>query len=390
MGTIKVGMSASLTGQFRVQGKQALAGLRAWADDVNRSGGLVIDRRDSGWPIAVVHHDDQSQPDCVRQVTSRLIKQDAVDLLFGPYSSVLSMAAAEVAEEHQRVFWNQGGASDNIYQQGFAWTVGVLTPASGYLEGFLPLVRQVAPSAARVGIIRAYPGAFPQAVTSTVHRQAKALGFRVNYLHEYSPSITDFSSVLEEVKGARLDVLVAVGRIGNDIQLAHQMAATRTGIKAVAVVATPIQQFWDALGEGAQGFIGPSQWEQSVHLPSDYGPSTASVMASLRNHSVSQNFGQNSGQHPGPIDYPMAQAYAAGLVAQASVERASSLENRELRHRAGEMDISTFYGRFKIEPNTGKQIGRSTLLVQWQKGEKVVLWPPEQAKGQLVYPWPKG
>ncbi len=383
-------MSASLTGQFSVQGKQALAGLQAWANDVNRSGGLIIDRPDAGWPITVVHHDDQSQPDRTRQVTTRLIKQDAVDLLFGPYSSVLSMAAAEVAEEHQRVHWNQGGASDNIYQQGFSWTVGVLTPASGYLEGFLSLARQVDPSAARVGIIRAYPGAFPLAVSSTVHRQAKELGFQMNYLREYSPSITDFSSILEEVRGARLDVLVAVGRIGNDIQFAHQMATTWTGTKAVAVVATPIQQFWDALGEGAQGFIGPSQWEQSAHFPSNYGPSTASVMASLRNHSVSQNFGPNSGQNPGPIDYPMAQAYAAGLVAQACVAQAGSLEPGELRHRAGEMDISTFYGRFKIEPDTGRQIGRSTLLVQWQEGRKVVLWPLEQSQGQLVYPWPKG
>ncbi len=376
--TLKAGMPASLTGQFSVQGKQALAGLQAWADDVNRSGGLIVDRPDVPWPVAVFHHDDQSQPDRARHVTSRLIEQDAVDLLFGPYSSVLSLAAAGVAEEHQRVFWNQGGAADDIYQRGFRWTVGVLTPASSYLGGLLPLVRQADPAASQIGIIRAYPGAFPKAVSSTVHRQAKGLGFQVSYLREYPPSLTDFFGILEEVRVHRLDVLVAVGRIANDIQLARQLATTQTGIKAAAVVATPIQQFHDALGEDAQGFIGPSQWESEVHYPSDYGPSAESVSASLRR------------QSSGLVDYPMAQAYAAGLVAQACVEQAGSLEDAELRKTASSLDISTFYGRFKIEPDTGKQIGRSTLLVQRQDGKKVVLWPPEQAQGRLVYPWPKG
>lgn len=371
-------MPASLTGQFSVQGKQALAGLQAWADDVNRSGGLIVERPDMRWPVAVVHYDDQSKPDRARQIASRLIEQDAVDLLFGPYSSVLSLAAAGVAEEHQRVFWNQGGASDNIYQQGYKWTVGVLSPASGYLAGLLPLVRQADPAAAKIGIIRAYPGAFPKAVSSTVHRQAPKLGFQVNYLREYPASLTDFSAILEEVRGAGLDVLVAVGRIANDIQLAQQLARSWAGIKAAAVVATPIQQFHDALGEDAQGFIGPSQWEQETRQPSDYGPPAESVLASLNSHSS------------GLIDYPMAQAYAAGLVAQACVEQAGSLDDVELRETAANLDISTFYGRFKIEPDTGEQIGRSTLLVQWQDGKKVVLWPPEQAQGGLVYPWPRG
>lgn len=371
-------MAASLTGQFCVQGKQALAGLQAWAVGVNRSGGLIVDRPDTHWPVAIVYHDDQSQPERARNLTSRLIQQDAVDLLFGPYSSVLSLAAAGVAEEHRRVFWNQGGAADDIYQQGFRWTVGVLTPASGYLDGLLPLVRQADPSASKIGIIRAYPGAFPKAVSSTVERQAKDLGFQVNYLREFPPSLTDFSGILEEVRGEGLDVLVAVGRIPNDINLAQQIATTRTGIKAVAVVATPIQQFQDALGVNAQGFIGPSQWEPEAYYPSNYGPSTESVLSFLKS--------QNSGF----VDYPMAQAYAAGLVAQACVEQAGSLEDAKLRETASNLDISTFYGRFKIQPDTGKQIGRSSLLVQWQDGNKVVLWPREQAQGRLVYPWPNG
>ena len=52
----------------------------------------------------------------------------------------------------------------------------------------------------------------------------------------------------------------------------------------------------------------------------------------------------------------MAQAYAAGLVAQRCVEQAGTLEDQVLRETAGKLDFSTFYGRFRIDPITGRQV----------------------------------
>jgi branched-chain amino acid transport system substrate-binding protein len=366
----------SLSGEFQVQGRQALAGLQTWADDVNRSGGLTVDPRGRRLPVVMVYYDDASKSDSARQATDRLITRDKVDLLFGPYSSVLSRAAAEVAEAHQRLLWNQGGASDNIYQQGFRWLVGVLTPASGYLAGLLPLVRQADPGATTIGLIRAYPGAFPWAVSSAVHQQARSLGFQATYIREYPPTLKDFSNVLEEVKGIAPEVLVVVGRVSNDLQFARQLVKRPLGLKAVAVVAAPIHQFQEALGEGVEGFIGPSQWEPVSNDAPDYGPSAREVLESFQRRGHS------------PVDYPMAQAYAAGVVAQMCVERAGTLENQMLRETASKLDFSTFYGRFKVEPDTGRPVGRSTLMVQWQRGRKLVIWPPELSQAPLVYPWP--
>ena len=334
-----------------------------------------MDHRSRRLPVSVVYYNDASESDPARQATDRLITRDKVDLLFGPYSSVLSRAAAEVAESHQRLFWNQGGASDDIYQQGFRWLVGVLTPASEYLAGLLPLVRQADPGAATIGLVRAYPGAFPRAVSSAVHRQATSLGFRATYIREYPPILNDFSNVLEEVKGVAPEVLVVVGRVSNDLQFAQQLVKRPLSLGAVAVVAAPIHQFKKALGDGVEGFIGPSQWEPVDSYPHDYGPSAREVLESFlrRGH--------------GTVDYPMAQAYAAGVVAQMCVERAGTLEDQMLRETASKLDFVTFYGRFIIEPNTGRQVGRSTMIVQWQGGRKVVVWPPELSQAPLVYPW---
>ena len=373
--TIKVGMPVSLSGQFQVQGMQALAGLQAWAEDTNRAGGVKVGHSDAGRLISIVYYDDASKTAQARQTTERLITSDRVDLLFGPYSGVLALASVQVAEGHGKLLWNQGGASDTIYQRGFKWVVGVLTPASRYLEEWLPLVRGADPNADSLAIVRASTGAFPKAVVSTVESQAGQLGFRISLLREFEPSINDFNAVLDEVERVRPDLLLGVGRIQNDLLLAGQLARRGLGLKGVAVVAAPIQQFRDHLGEAADGFVGPSQWEASGSHRTDYGPSSAEVMASLR------------GKGHRTVDYPMVQAYAAGLVAQRCIEEAGTLEDSALREVAERLDFSTFYGRFKIDPVTGAQLGRSTVLVQWQQGRKVIVGPSDQRQAPMVYPW---
>ena len=373
---LRVGISASLSGQFQVQGRQALAGLQAWAADVNQAGGIALGKGSSKSKVSVIHHDDSGKPDLAKQATQRLISQDKVDLLFGPYSGVLTRAAAKVAEQFQKVIWNQGGAADDIYQQGHRWVVGVLTPASQYLAGLLPLVRDADPAAASVGIVRAKTGAFARAIAQELQRQADDLGFHACYVREYPASLDDFSGIVEEIREAGPDVLVSVGRIHNDLKFAQALVRRPIQLRAAAVVAAPIQQFRDALGDGVEGFIGPSQWEPACQYPHDYGPSAEHVLQSLTR------------QDQGPVDYPMAQAYAAGLVAQRCLEHAGSLDDGALRQAAADLDFSTFYGRFKIDPATGRQVGRSTLLVQWQQGRKVILWPPEQRQATLVHPWP--
>ena len=130
------------------------------------------------------------------------------------------------------------------------------------------------------------------------------------------------------------------------------------------------------LGEEAEGFLGPSQWEETCLYQRDYGPATGEVLASLRQHGLLH------------IDYPMVQAYAACLVVQRCLEAAGTVEDRALRAAARTLDFSTFFGRFKIDPDTGRQTGHAAVIVQWQGGRKVIVWPPEQRQARLSYPWP--
>jgi branched-chain amino acid transport system substrate-binding protein len=370
---LKIGMAVSLSGQFRVQGRQALSGLQAWTDDVNRAGGIRVSSK-SPIPVSLVYYDDASSKSQVCRATERLITSDRVDILLGPYSSVLTQGAAEVAEKHEKLLWNQGGAADSIYHRGYRWIVGILTPASEYLTGLLPLLRQANLKASKVAIIRSASGQFPRAVCSGVQHVASELGCDVS-LWDYLRPVTAFTELLDRVEALQPDILLGVGRIQDDLLLACELAGRRLELGAVVLVAAGIQQFHDVLGEESEGFLGPTQWEASSHHRHQYGPAAPQVLKSLLQHGS------------GTVDYPMVQAYAGALVAQRCIEAAETVVDADLRSMAGTLDFSTFYGRFRIDPETGRQTGHSALIVQWQQGRKVVVWPPEQMTGRLVYPW---
>ena len=372
---ITVGMAVSLTGQFSGQGIQALAGARAWVQDCNSEGGIYVASAGRKLLLRLTHYDDESAPGVAAALTERLILEDRVDLLLGPYSSVLNMAAAPVAERHRRVLWNHGGASDGINQQGYRWTVSILTPASTYLHGVIGLVTETDPEAHRLAILYSVRGSFPKTVASGVKAYALEKGFQVVYSASYRPPLDDFSPWLDEMAEKEPDVVIGVGRIQDDLALARQIAERPFQARMIAVVAAGIGQFHEELGGLATGFLGPSQWEPGADYAPDYGPSAREL---ARRHDM---FGPRGG------DYAMAQAYAAGLVAQRCVEESGSLQNQALREVASRLDLTTFYGRFKLEAGTGLQVGRSVVIVQWQGDGKRVVWPPELRQAAPIFPF---
>ena len=63
--------------------------------------------------------------------------------------------------------------------------------------------------------------------------------------------------------------------------------------------------------------------------------------------------------------------------------RAGSLADAALRATAAQLAVTTLYGGFKLDPGSGAQIGHEVLVVQWQGGQKRIVWPPEQAEADL-------
>lgn len=361
MQAIRVGMTAALSGRYRLPGQQALLGAQTWVEATNQAGGLWLASAQARLPLHFTWYDDASDPAQCAHLTERLLTHDQVAILLGPYSSGLALRAAEVAERYRTVLWNHGGASEAIYSRGYAWVVGILSPPSTYFHSVIDYARQTLPQATHLAMAHSTAGAFPKDIAAGAVQYAQQHGLTTS-VYPYPAGTADFSALLTQLARQAPTVLLSVGRIEDDLRFAAQYVQQPMPAVLVGLIVTPMTLFRDTLGTAAEHFVGPSQWEPDVLTPPDYGPTATDVLARLL------------ARHSAGVDYPMAQAYAGGVIAQRCLAMAGSLDQTALRQAAAALRCTTFYGHYAIDVQTGRQVGHRMPVVQWQQGRKVVLW----------------
>jgi branched-chain amino acid transport system substrate-binding protein len=376
MTALTVGVALSQTGMYALQGQQALHGLRLWVEETNAQGGLFIPELHRAVALRLIAYDDRSRRAEVEQLAERLIAVERVDFLIGPYSSGLAHAVAAIAEAHEKVLWNHGGSSDAIMRQGFRWAVHLPTPASSYFAGLFSCLQRHGAEAGRVAVIQRQRGAFSPEVAAGARQQAEGSGFPTLPSFFYPDDPRQIPLLADALAAADPAVIIGVGRYQDDVALIGALTESFREGRVVAAVAAPLQAFWQDLRASAEGCIGPSQWEPCAAAPRDVGPPSAVFV---------ERFRQRFGQAP---DYPAAQAYAAGLILEQCVRLAGTCSDVELRTAARMLTCRTLYGDFRLDAASGVQVGHETVLVQWQAGEKKLVWPAEVAQADLVQPRP--
>ena len=361
MEAIKFGASISCVGRYSLQGRQARAGLQAWAEHTNRTGGISIPGRGAELPVAPVVHDDRSSRAGAVTNVERLIADDRVDVLIGPYGSDLARAVVPVVARHGRVMWNHGGASDDVHQPG-SRVVGILTPVSRYFAGFLDIVPQADAAVQQVVVLYREGSRFGLLAAQGAKEECRLKGLTSTPL-TYSSLRTDLPSLLKQLRGLRPDIVLCAGAFEDDCTLARGIVLDGMGNHVLGCVAAGVREFGEVLGAETEGVFGPSQWARDADWAADFGPSGPSVASSIQALNVAP-------------DYPAAQAYASCLIAQRCLEIAGTTEDAPLWEAACSLDCTTFFGPFKIDPATGLQLQKQMVWVQWSNGEKRTVQPP--------------
>ncbi len=372
---IKIGVSISLSGRYSIQGKESFEGLCLWIKDVNGSGGIFVKDYNKKIPLELLHYDDESSVDKCKKNVERLIINDRIDLLIGPYSSGLTLAVAPIAGGLKKTIWNHGGSSDDITNQGYTKIVSAITPASEYLTGIIEMVRKIDGSARRIAIFRADDSGFSVNVSDGAKECGRNNGFEVAE-YKYLSGTNDFTTLLRLARETDPDLILGAGRMEDDILLTKQILGDHIGAKAIGVIVAGIKLFYETFGAKAEGFLSASQWERGVSIKPDFGP-TPEVFFNA--------FKDECGKEP---DYVAAQGFNIGLVIQRCIEEAGTLDDDALREAADRSDFKTFYGHFRIDPDTGRQVGHRTVVVQWHGENKYTVYPEEMAVADAIYPGP--
>jgi len=375
---LTIGLSMSLSGPYAAMGCQAESALRLFVADANAGGG--VESGGQRYEIALDLVDDHGDVRRAASIYRELCASRQVDLLFSPYGSAVTRAAAPIAEEAGSLFVNHGGADDGLYQRAYRMLVGVLTPASGYMTEFARLVSTLKFWRKRLAIV-ATASPFAQAVAEGAERacaerliRRRGVRLRVKFRGRFTPEYNG-DRLYRALRRNRVNVLLSAGSYEHDVTVMRFASSEPLYIPVLGCVAAGVNRFGLDLGRDAEGIVGPAQWDPAIEVRPALGPSAEEFVARFR---------LSNGSEP---DYPAAQAYAAGLLTMAAIRAADFLEAARIRAAFSDLSTTTFFGDFAIEPRSGRQIGHKVLLLQWHGGHKIIIRPePDLRTGELEFP----
>src|SRR5690349_17951720 len=195
--TIRFGATISITGPTAKEGEQARDGYLLFVEAINARGGITVGGRT--YKAALRYYDDESNPDRAAELYEKLITEDKVDFLLGPYGSGPMATAAQVAERHQLPLVGGHGSADGIFTPDNRYTFGVMTPASRYLEGIIDLAVAAHPPLKAVAILYA-DDLFARAAADGAAAYAQRHGMSVVVKEQYAADAHDVDQHLAAVK----------------------------------------------------------------------------------------------------------------------------------------------------------------------------------------------
>ena len=356
---IRVGVTASLTGDFAKLGRDQLTGIQMWADDLNARGALL------GRKVEIVHYDDASDAGKSAALYERLISQDGVDLLLGPYSSALTLAASRVAERHNFPMVATGASSETIWDQGFSNIFQIDAPAGDYMK--LPLELANDKGLKRIALVYA-DTEFPREVAEGARKMAASHGMQIVFDEAYPQENLEFAGIAGRLKAAGPDVVLGGTYFNDSVELVR--AIRKTGFRPEILVMTvgPAQEdFGRQLGDDANDVMGAIAWMRSGKMPLAYD-------FSFR---YKEKYGHNAAVHA-------AYGYGGGQVLEAAVRLAGALDRDAVREQLKTMKFRSLLGHYRVD-ETGRQIAKETYVMQWQDGYRLLVMPEDIADNSIKY-----
>ena len=369
---IRIGAAVSATGTYTTEGNDVRQGYRLWLEWVNNEhGGIKVG--DDRYKVELVLYDDEGGADTTARLVEKLITEDGVDFLLGPYTSGLTRSAIEVAEKHGTIMVEANGGAESLFAQGFQNLFAVLTPAGDYTQSALELL---AAKGAKTVVIAHSDAAFATSVAAGAQHWAAEYGLEVLGVEAYPQDVADVRGIIAEFKGLSPDVFVGGGHFNDTLLFIRTAKELNFNPQAMVLTVGPSNpQLIAEVGADADYAIGPTQWEASMSYRGAHFGTAADYAA---------RYQEMWGQAP---TYQAAGSTAAALALHLAIEAAGSLDTDAVRAALRDLDIATFYGPISFD-ETGKNTAKPMGTIQVQHGEILVVAPSNAAGADLLYPAP--
>ena len=377
---ITLGSAISLTGKYATNGIHAKNGYEYAITKIKEAGGVQIG--DQCYNFKVIYYDDESKGDRGATLAERLINQDKVQYMLGPYSSGLTKAIAPVTEKYQIPMVEAEGASRSLFNKGYKYLFAVLSTSEQYLASAITLAAEKAeqggqsPSSVKVAVaVENDP--FSLDIRAGVLEDAARYDMQVIIDEQLPRDLSDMSAILTKVKVLKPDVLIVSGHSKGAATAVRQIGEQRIDVPMIAVTHCEAADVVGKFGATANGILCSTQWAETLSYEDPIFGTAAQYNTGFK--AAYPEYANRS------VPYQTAQASAAVYVIKDSFERAGSLDKEDLRDALAATDLSTFYGRIKFS-DAGNNIAKPMVLRQIQNGEYNVVAPSAFASHELDWP----
>ena len=361
--TITLGAAVSLTGKYSTNGMHTKNGYDLGVKVINETGGIVVNGKK--YKVAITYYDDESTPARGAQLAERLINQDKVQYLLGPYGSGLTKAMAPVTEKYQVPMVEANGASVSLFTEGYKYLFAILSTTEQYLQSAVSLAADVAKDPKKVKVAGAFENdPFSQDISTGVFDDAKKYGMKIVIDDKLPPDLNDMSATLTKAKALKPDLLVVSGHAKGAALAIRQVSDMKVDIPMLALTHCDSADIIGKFGKAAEYALCASQWDRSLAYEDKYFGS-AEDFAKL---------------------FEKTYGYAPPYQADA-FERAGKFDTKSVRDAIAATKMETFYGNIKFD-DTGKNIAKPMVLFQVQDGEYKVVAPSKWASAKLRWPTP--
>lgn len=378
--TITLGSAISLTGKYATNGMHAKNGYEFAIQKIKDAGGVQFGGK--CYNFNVIYYDDESKGDRAATLAERLINQDKVQYMLGPYSSGMTKAIAPVTEKYQIPMIEAEGASRSLFNKGYKYLFAVLSTSEQYLASAITLAAEKAkesgkePSSVKVAIaVENDP--FSLDIRAGVLEDAARYGMETVVDEKLPRDLSDMSAILTKVKLLKPDVLIVSGHSKGAATAVRQIDEQNVKAPMVAVTHCEAADVTGKFGAAANDILCSTQWAETLTYEDPLFGTAANF-----NTEVKAAFPDYANKK---VPYQLAQASAAVYVFKDAFERAGSLDKEVLRDAISATDLQTFYGGIKFS-EAGNNIAKPMVLRQIQDGKYNVVAPSAFASHPLNWP----
>ena len=262
-----LGAPVSLTGKYALNGANTKNGYDLAIHKINDKGGVSIGGRP--YRLVVHYYDDESTPARGTELAERLVKQDGVKFMLGPYGSGLTRAILPVIEKYKVPMVEGNGSARELFTKGYRYVFAVLSTSDQYLT---PAIDLAAEHAADLGKtkdkLRVALAMEKRSVCAGRARRrlddVQRQGMMVVIDDQLPAELDDMSATLNKVKALKPDVLVISGREKGAITAVGQIEALHVYVPILAMTHCDSAQIAEKMGKAAEHVFCAHQWHRSL------------------------------------------------------------------------------------------------------------------------------